>query len=167
MFFLNYLLIVMLAMPVGARSGEEAHNNDWSVLSVLQPGEKLFVKMKDDKKVKGILKSVSDEMLVLSHNNQDESIDREDILEIRLGHGRSLKKSILIGALVGTGSGAVFGGIVTATDDPEWISITTSDGIAIGAVVGAVLGTAVGAVIGLFRRQGDLIYKASPPQPFQ
>jgi hypothetical protein len=67
----------------------------------------------------------------------------------------------LIGALVGTGAGAGLGGAAAASDNGEWFDVKASQGIPIGAAVGAIFGTAVGTVAGFFRRQGELIYKAS------
>jgi len=46
----HYVLIVLLAMPTIAHSTEEELTYDWATVMAVQPGEKLFVKLKDDKK---------------------------------------------------------------------------------------------------------------------
>ena len=47
----HYVLIALLAIPTIAYSTEEELINDWAVVMAVKPGEKLFVKLKDDKKV--------------------------------------------------------------------------------------------------------------------
>ena len=159
---IHYVLIILLTMSTVVQSAEEGPNHDWAVIVAVQQGEKLFLKLKDGRKIKGKLNTVSETMISLSDGNQTTQWGRQDILEIRLGYGRSMKKSILIGALIGTGAGAVLGGAAAASDNGEWFDVKASQGIPIGAAVGAIVGSAVGAVVGLFGRQGDLIYQAYP-----
>jgi small nuclear ribonucleoprotein (snRNP)-like protein len=139
---IHYLLITLLAMPtiVWSRTEDEP-NHGWSLLMAVQAGERLHVKLQDGRKVDGKLNSVSETMLVLSADSQTTGFNRHDILEIRLGRGRSVKKSILVGALIGTGAGAGLGGAAAASDNGEWF------------------GTLIGLAIGFMPRQGDLIYK--------
>lgn len=153
------VLIALLGVPRAVCGAEDVSGYDWTVLKALQPQEKLFVKLKDNRKVKGMFHSVTDNRLVLSNGDETADYGRQDILEIRLGHGRSLKKPILIGMLIGTGAGAGLGGAAAAAD-----SGYLNDGFLIpaGAAIGAIFGTAIGAVVGLLRGQGDLIFKASP-----
>ena len=154
------VLIVLLAIPSTVRGAPEEPNNDWTVLKAIQSGEKLLVKLKDGKKVKGEMRSVSDNSLVLSHDGETTSFDKLDVQEIRLGHGRSFKKPILIGALVGAGAGAGLGTAASASDNGDWFDFKPSETVPIGAAVGAIFGTATGAVIGLVRGRGELIYRA-------
>lgn len=158
---IHYVLIALLAMPTFVQAEEDSANHDWAVLQAFQPGEKLFVKLEQNRKVKGALRDVSENMLVLSDGDQIINLDRQNILEVRLGHGRSLKKPIMLGALIGAGAGAGLGGAVAASDNGEWFDVKASQGIPIVAAVGAIFGTVVGTVVGLFRGQGELIYKAS------
>ncbi len=153
-----WVLIALLGLPPAVCGAENESGYGWAALKAVQPQEKLFVKLKDDRKVKGLFQSATDSMLVLSNGDETTGYDRQDIVEIRLGHGRSLKKSILIGTLIGTGAGAGLGGAAAASDTGY-----LNDGflVPVGAAVGAVFGTAIGTVVGLLRGQGDLIYTAN------
>jgi hypothetical protein len=157
-----YALITILAIqPTMAWSpAAEKTGHDWAVLMAIRPGEKLYVKLEDGSRANGILNSVSETMLVLSDDNQTTVFGRQDIQEIRLARGRSLKKSILMGTLIGTGAGAGLGGAAAASDNGKGIDVKASEGIPIGAAVGAIFGALIGLGIGFLPRQGDLIYKA-------
>jgi len=156
---IHYVLIALLAMPVMVRADGENAVGDWAVLQSLQTGEKLSVKLTDDRKASGSLMDVSEDMLVLSVGRGTVSYSKQEVFEIRLGPGRSLKKPILLGALIGAGGGAALGGAVAAGDDGQFFDIKAHESIPIGAAVGAVFGTAIGAVVGLFRGRGELIYR--------
>jgi small nuclear ribonucleoprotein (snRNP)-like protein len=159
---INYVLITILAIQptmAWSRAAKEP-SHDWVLLMAARPGEKLYVGFKDGGKVNGTLYSVSETMLVLLTDNQTARFNRQDIQEIRLARRRSLKKSILVGALIGTGAGAVLGGAAAASDNGEWFDVKASQGIPIGAAVGAIFGTVIGLSIGFLPRRGVLIYKA-------
>lgn len=159
---IHFVLITLLAMPTftWSRATEEP-NQGWAVLKAVQPGETLHVKLKDGKRIKGMLNSVSETRLIVTDEDQTTGFDRGDILEIRLSRGRSLKKPILTGAAIGAGAGIGLGGIAAASDnDGQWFDVKASDAVPIGAAVGAIVGTIIGLTIGLFPRRGDLIYKA-------
>lgn len=157
---IHFVLIVLLTVPTvsWSRSANDS-NHDWALLMAIQPGEVLVVKMKDGKKHRGALIRASEELIVLSRDNQTTDLSRQDIYTIRLKPGRSLKKPILIGTLVGTGVGIALGAAVAA-DDGSWLDFKASETIPVGAVVGAVVGTIIGLVVGLFPRQGDIVYQA-------
>ena len=158
---INLLLITSLAIQptiAWSRTVEEP-SPGWALVMAVKPGEKLSVKLDDGSKVNGTVNSVSETMLALSVDNQTKDFNRQNIKEIRLARGRSLKKSILMGTLIGAGAGAGLGGAAAASDNGEWFDIKASQGIPIGAAVGAVFGTLIGLGIGFLPRQGHLIYK--------
>lgn len=156
---IHSVLIVLLAMPVMVRADAENAVGDWTVLQSLQRGEKLSVKLMDDRKASGSLTDVSEDMLVLSIGRKTVIYSKKEVVEIRLGPGRSLKKPILLGALIGAGGGAALGGAAAANDKGQFFDVKAGQAIPIGAAVGAAFGTAVGAVVGLFRDRGELIYR--------
>ena len=156
----HYTMILLLALHVNVRADPGNAGSDWAVLQALDAGEKLFVKLADDRKVSGTLVSASENILVLSVGNRTADYSRQEVSEIRLGRGRSLKKPILLGAIIGAGGGAGLGGAAAAGDNGEFLDVKAHQGIPVGAAVGAVVGTAVGAVVGLLRGQGELIYRA-------
>lgn len=161
---IHYALIALLAMPTAAFSTEKELIHDWAAVMAVQPGVKLFIKLKDGKKVKGMLNSTYEKMLFLSHNNQIEGIERQDILEIRLDSGRSRKELILTmtasGAVGGVIVGAASGALVAASERDSSFDSKKIKTIGIGTAVGAIAGTVLGFFMGLFRNQGDLIYRA-------
>jgi len=156
-FITSCILIFLLAVPSLVWGADDEASDNWSVLKVIQPQEKLFIKLRDHRKVKGKFNSVTDNMIFISEGDKNTGYGRQDILEVRLGHGRSLKKSILTGTLIGTGAGGGLG-IATAAGengfiDDKWFVVG-------GVIIGAIIGTTVGTVAGLFRDRGPLIYKA-------
>ena len=78
----------------------------WAGVERVPPGEKLVVKLKDGKKLKGRLVSVSDTGITLSRKNATMDLDRDRVQQIfRLMH-KSARKAMLIGVGVGLAIGA-------------------------------------------------------------
>ena len=78
----------------------------WAGVERVPPGEKLVVKLKDGKKLKGRLVSVSDTGITLSRKNETMDLDRDRVQQIfRLMH-KSARKAMLIGVGVGLAIGA-------------------------------------------------------------
>jgi hypothetical protein len=138
----------------------QANLNDWSRLNSLTSGSKVSVKLKDGKIVDGKLSSVSDATLSLTVKNKPMDLRREDVLSVQQVIKKSATKSTLIGLAVGTGTGALIGGVADASvNDGGFEKI---DNVAAGAitVIGAVAGTVTGFLIGRGHSKRVLIYEA-------
>jgi hypothetical protein len=138
----------------------QANLNDWSRLNSLTSGSKVSVKLKDGKIVDGKLSSVSDATLSLTVKNKPMDLRREDVLSVQQVIKKSATKSTLIGLAVGTGTGALIGGVADASvNDGGFEKI---DNVAAGAitVIGAVAGTVTGFLIGRGHSKRVLVYEA-------
>jgi hypothetical protein len=138
----------------------QANLNDWSRLNSLTSGSKVSVKLKDGKIVDGKLSSVSDATLSLTVKNKPMDLRREDVLSVQQVIKKSATKSTLIGLAVGTGTGALIGGVADASvNDGGFEKI---DNVAAGAitVIGAVAGTVTGFLVGRGHSKRVLIYEA-------
>lgn len=137
--------LLFIAAPVCAQ--------DWSAVSVLKPGTRVYINARNGKEVKGKIVAVSDAALDIRSNGKNVSIGRGDVLTIHLARRGSILKRALIGAAAGAGIGAGVGaGVVAATK---------SDGLA--AAAGFLYGIPIGAVVGAAttgHKRGELIYSA-------
>ena len=133
---------------------------DWSPLRALPAGSKLSFKLKNGKKIEGLLVSISDSGLTLTRKNQTVDLAQPEIAKvfhfIPRSAGKSAVRSVLIGAGIGFGAGAAAGGAIGSYED-----IQTLESIAVLGTIGAGIGAFVGAIKGLAsRHRRALIYDA-------
>jgi hypothetical protein len=154
-------LILMTSLLLSSLNvAAQGNLNDWSRLSSLTAGSKLSVKLKDGKTAEGKLSNVSDAVLSLTVKNKQMDLRREDVLSVHQLTKKSATKSTLIGLAVGTGTGALIGGVADASvNDGGFEKI---DNVAAGAitVIGAVAGTVTGFLIGRGHSKRVLVYEA-------
>lgn len=154
-------LAILLAMPpvvYGQVLREPTH--DWATLMTLHPGEQLYVTLTDGKKVEGKLISISETTLALSGGNKTTDLNSVDILRIYRKAGRSFKKPVLIGALVGGAAGSVVGIAAGSCKPHDFLCFDRSITIPVGAGVGTIVGILTGVTIGVFHHRKALIYEA-------
>jgi hypothetical protein len=133
-------------------------NTDWSRLTSVPTGSKLSVKLRNGKKIEGVLSNISDSALTLLVKNTSREVKRDDVSTVHTVNGASVTKATLIGLGVGAGAGAIAG---VAVRDPK-DTFLNLDNVATAAftVVGAGVGTLTGFVIGKTRKKKVLIYEA-------
>lgn len=122
----------------------------WQDVMAIQPGEKLEIKLKNGKGLKGTVDSVTDTGISASRDGKIVRAERSDIKQVyRVTQKRSNRPVILgavIGAVVGIGGTAA----VAATND--------TDGVRAGAAVLPVVGALTGALVGLaFRNKTNKV----------
>ena len=127
----------------------------WAGVERVPPGEKLLVKLKDGKKLKGRLASVSDTGLTLSRKNKTMDVDREKVQQIF----RLMPKSATKSALIGAGAGAAGGSAIGAVAGRDAF-IKTAASVPIGATLFGGIGGVGGYAVGKARRKRVLIYDA-------
>jgi small nuclear ribonucleoprotein (snRNP)-like protein len=130
--------------PTLAQQGNAS--NDWATVMAVSPGEKLSVELKDGKKIKGRLRTVSDSMLTLDRDSKSSDLSRDSISRVyRLvgSAGKSVGKAAAIGAGIGAGAGI---GVGIASGGYETLSRGEVAGIL--GVVGAGIGAGIGAIVG-------------------
>jgi hypothetical protein len=113
----------------------------------LKTNERLVVKQKDGKELKGEMIEATDTTLTIDRNGKPLAIARGDVRQVHVSEGKAQKgKWALIGAGIGAGAGAGIGAVKYSAnvDDSElWIP------------VGMMFGAGVGAVSGLFFGQSN------------
>jgi hypothetical protein len=147
---------LFLASAGMAQDGVSSAPN-WSVRSSLHIGQKLQVNTKDGKSKKGTLDKITDAGLTLIAKEKTFSFQSGDIDKIYVFRGRPIASRTAIGAVVGGGSGALFGAIAGRNDDwfgpAAWALVCGGAGLIIGSIVGFATGVS---------RKKDLVYEANP-----
>lgn len=156
-FALTFTIISLLSQPLFLPGQDvAAGQQDWAAVQALSAGVKLQVEIKDGKRLKGKLNSVSPTALTLTANNKTTNLNRDDIQKIYQSRGGSRVTSALIGAAIGAGVGA---GAALALLGATGGSDDTTGIIGRGTLIGAGIGTAVGVAIGKGSRR-TLIYES-------
>jgi hypothetical protein len=133
---------------------------DWSAIRTIGQGDKLEVKLKSGKTVKGKMVGVSDTALSLTVSDKATDISRDDVQSVYRVTSKSAAKSTLIGAGVGAGVGAAVG--AATSDDDDFIFSRGQSAAVVGAL-GAGVGAIAGFAIGKSGRKRVLIYDAGRP----
>jgi hypothetical protein len=130
--------------------------SDWGAVQRIRTNEKLFVRQKNGKELKGEMIEASDTALTIDRDGKPLIIPRSDVRQVYVVHGKAQKgKWALIGAGVGAGVGAAIGyaKYSPSHDDSEiWVPV--------GLLFGTGIGAASGLVFGQTSRKRDLIYAA-------
>jgi hypothetical protein len=131
--------------------------SDWSSVQQIKTNEKLLVKQKNGKEVKGEMIEATETALVIDRNGKPVSIPRAEVRQVYIVEGKAAKgKWALIGAGVGAGAGAGIGAAKYSPDrdDSEiWIPVGLMFGAGAGAISGFLFGTTT--------RKRTLVYAAN------
>lgn len=150
------LVLLFLSSYSPLALAQQASSNDWAVVQQLRTNEKLVVKKKDGKELKGEMIEASDTALTIDRDGKPLSIPRSDVRQVYVIEGKAAKgKWALIGAGIGAGAGTGIGAIKYRSDRDDY-------GIYI--YMGTLIGTGVGAVSGMLfgqtRRKRVMVYDA-------
>ncbi len=146
---LGTLLVVLgfLGTPTNslAQATDPSATGMWAGVEKVPPGEKLIVKLKDGKKVKGTLSSISDTGLTLARGNRTPDLERENVLQVY----RLVRKSAGTATRWGAISGALIGGVLGLALYGADAGPFYGENESVGALLGSVAGTgAIGAGVG-------------------
>lgn len=118
--------------------------SDWTAVQRIRTNEKLFVRQKNGKEVKGEMIEASETALTIDRDGKPLSIPRADVRQVYIVEGKAQKgKWALIGAGTGAGAGAAIGYAKYSPnrDDSEiWVPVGLMFGAGIGAVSGLLFG---------------------------
>jgi hypothetical protein len=127
----------------------------WESVRAAAPGERLEVRLKSGKTVKGTFVSASDGGLNLQRGGNATSVNRDDVRQVYRVVAKSSATPALIGAAVGAAVGAGGTAASAVTDD--------SEGVGAGAALLPLVGAGIGALVGLAfggRQKRVLIYQS-------
>ena len=154
---LSLLLVLLLfASHAPLAFAQQAASTEWSTVQQLRTNEKLVVKQKNGKEVKGEMIEATDTTLTIDRDGKPLSIPRGDVRQVFVISGKAQKgKWALIGAGIGAGAGTGIGATKYSPDrdDSEiWITM--------GCIIGTGAGAAAGLLFGQTRRHRTMIYDA-------
>ncbi len=154
------LSLVLVLLFVSSHSplalAQEASSNNWTVVQQLKTNEKLVVRKKDGKELKGEMIEASDTALTIDRDGKPLSIPRNEVRQVSVVKNKAAKgKWAAIGAGIGAGAGTGIGAVKYSS---------TGDDSRTYLFMGVLIGTGVGAVSGLLfgqtRRERVMVYDA-------
>ena len=129
---------------------------DWSNVQQLKTNERLVVRQKNGKELKGEMIEATDTTLTIDRDGKPLSIPRTDVRQVYVIKGKAEKgKWAAIGAGIGAGTGAGIGAVKYSpnVDDSE---VYIVGGLLIGVAAGAV----GGMLFGQSKRNRTMVYDA-------
>jgi hypothetical protein len=147
-----FLVMVLLSTHVPIAFGQQL--SDWSSVQQLKTNERLVVKQKNGKEIKGLMIEATDTTLRLDRDGKPHEIPRADVRQVFVIEGKAAKgKWAAIGAGIGAGAGTGIGyGKYSPDSDDSEIYIT------MGLLIGAGAGAAAGMLFGQTRRKRVMVY---------
>jgi hypothetical protein len=150
------LLLLSSEVPL-AFSQQGSSLSDWASVQQIKTNERVFVRQKNGKEVKGRMIEASDTTLTIDRDGKPFSIARGDVRQVYSVGGTAQKgKWALIGAGIGAGVGT---GIGYAKYSPD--SDDSEIYIPIGLLIGAGSGALGGMLFGQTTRKRELVYAAN------
>ena len=150
------LVLLLLSSYSPLAFAQTASSNDWTVVQRLNTNEKLLVRQKDGKELKGRMIEATDTTLTIDRDGKPLSIARTDVRQVYVMEGKAQKgKWALIGAGIGAGAGAGIGAAKysnTVDDSQIWIPV--------GLMFGTGIGAASGLLFGASTRKRVMVYDA-------
>jgi len=153
-------LLLVILLVSGQTSWAVAQSgplNNWTGVQRIGTDEKVIVKQKDGKEVKGRMIEASETTLTIDRDGKPFGIPRGDVQKVHVSEGKAQKgKWALIGAGVGAAAGSGIGAIKYSPDSDD-----SGIYIGIGMLIGIGAGAASGVLFGQSRRKRELIYAAN------
>ena len=154
--FTVLLALVLLSTHLPVALAQQASSGDWSVVQQIKTNERLVVKKKDGKQVKGEMIEASDTALTIDRDGKPLGIPRTDVRQVYVISEKAKKgKWAGIGAGIGAGAGTGIGA-VKYSDDVDDSEVYVVIGLLIGAGAGAV----GGMLFGQSKRNRVMVYEA-------
>ena len=150
------LVLLLISSHVPLAFSQQASSNDWAVVQQIKTDQKIIVKQKNGREVKGAMIEASDTTLTIDRDGKPFSIPRADVRQVYVIEGKAQKgKWALIGAGIGAGVGAAIGRSKYSRDrdDSEmWLPI--------GLMFGTGAGAAGGFLFGISTRKRVMVFDA-------
>lgn len=131
----------------------------WDGIKAIPSSEKVEVKLKSGKSLKGRVLAVSDSTLTLSRKNASVDVDKESVARVYHVMPRRAARSLAIGAGAGAGAGVTLGLVIVANYHGE--SSEEAGAIFILGLLGAGIGSLIGGLTGALKPELKvLVYEA-------
>ena len=131
--------------------------SEWSSVQQLKTNERLVVKQKNGKEIKGRMIEATDTTLTIDRDGKPHEIARGDVRQVFVIEGKAEKgKWALVGAGIGAGAGTGIGYVKYSpnSDDSEIY-------IVMGTLIGTGVGAASGMLFGQSRRKRVMVYSTN------
>lgn len=131
--------------------------SDWASVKQIKTDERVFVRQKNGKEIKGRMIEATDTTLTIDRDGKPFNIARGDVRQVYTVSGTAQKgKWALIGAGIGAGAGAGIGAVKysDSVDDSQIY-------IPVGLIIGAGSGALGGLLFGATTRKRELVYAAN------
>ncbi len=157
----NFLVVIITTIAcwqpaVLARDAGQVRFGSWDAVKAIPPGDKVEIKLKSGKTVKGEIDSVSDTSIILDRDGKSVTTARDDVQKLSQVTKKTPRTAIILGAAIG-GAFGVAGLVASAkTDDRPDVSSEAKFLPLVGAATGALIGFAVGR-----KDKRVLIYEAN------
>ena len=150
------LVLLLLSSHAPLAFAQQASSNDWTVVQQIKTNEKILVKQKNGKEVKGSMIEATDTTLTIDRDGKPFGIPRADVRQVYVIQGKAQKgKWALIGAGVGAGVGAAIGRSKYSPDRDDSEMWT-----AVGLMFGTGAGAAGGFLFGMNTRKRVMVFDA-------
>ena len=149
------LVLLLLSTHTPLAFSQQARSlSDWAAVQQIKTNERVFVRQKNGKEIKGEMIEASDTTLTIDRDGKPFSIARGDVRQVYVVSGTAQKgKWALIGAGIGAGAGAGIGAAkYSSSVDDSQIYIPN------GLIIGAGSGALGGLLFGQSTRKRDLVY---------
>jgi hypothetical protein len=151
---LPLLLVIFLVSSQTSWAAVIESANDWSAVQQIRTDEKLVVKKKDGKELKGRMIEATESTLTIDRDGKPLGIPRDEVRRVHVVSGKAEKgKWALIGAGVGAGVGTGIGAGKYRSDRDDYEIY-----IYMGALIGVGAGAVGGLLFGQSRRDRKLVY---------
>ena len=148
------LVFLLLSTQTPLAFAQQSTTNNWSAVQQLRTNERLVVKQRSGKELKGLMIEATETTLTIDRDGKPLAIPRADVRQVHVIEGKAAKgKWALIGAGIGagTGGGIGYGKYSPNSDDSEIY-------IHMGLLIGAGAGAVGGLLFGQSRRKRVMVY---------
>lgn len=152
-----FLALLLFSSQTPLVFAQQSSLSEWTSVQQIKTNEKLFVRQKNGKEIRGRMIEATDAALTIDRDGKPVSIPRAEVRQVYISEGKAQKGMwALIGAGVGAGAGAGIGYAKYSPnrDDSEiWIPM--------GLMIGAGTGAVSGLLFGQTTRKRTLVYAAN------
>ncbi len=148
------LVVFLLSSQTSWVMAQTGSFNNWTRVQQLGVDERIVVKRKDGKELKGRMIEASETTLTIDRDGKPLGIPRSDVRQVQLITGKAEKgKWALIGAGIGGAAGTGIGAVKYSPDSDD-----SEVYIAMGLMIGVGAGAVSGLLFGRSKRERVLVY---------